>query len=278
MESSDPLFALDELLARVSEALRGLPGATELHFFGSAADPARKDGWSDLDLQVVTADFDLSRAVWPRFLGRVAEIELAYPILEKPRESAFWVVFKGQSFYHKIDIGLSQQGMEDGFLQQIERKVCLWRQEPAVNRDDPALPLPYMPVIGSPQHFLLGELMGSVRYLKARKRGQHLTCWRFLSAKLNALLRVYTWQIGETDFPKALNTWDFATLDQRLDESKRLALLASMNCRMPAEMDGALLDLTRRIVLRICPGCVDQDAPLASLTRAYLEFITAELG
>src|SRR5512135_1602961 len=93
----------DSLLSRVSDALRSLPGAEALYLFGSAADPQRQDDYSDLDLQVITADFARSRPAWPWILAKAGEIDLAYPISESPHESAFCIAFAGQSPYHKVD-------------------------------------------------------------------------------------------------------------------------------------------------------------------------------
>src|SRR6185369_4285966 len=109
---------LDDLLSRVSAALRDLPGAIELYLFGSAADPVRKDVFSDLDLQVISADYALSRSAWPWILNRVGAIELAYQIQEQPLESAFCIAFENKSLFHKVDIGLCDQRNDLGFIHQ----------------------------------------------------------------------------------------------------------------------------------------------------------------
>ena len=80
MEITPSLSVLDDLLERISAALRGLPGARELYLFGSAADPFRKDRYSDLDLRVISAQFDLSRAAWSAVLSRVGKMALVFPL------------------------------------------------------------------------------------------------------------------------------------------------------------------------------------------------------
>ncbi len=273
------LNRLDDLLERVSRAVRTLPGVVELYLFGSAADEQIKDAWSDLDLRVLSADYPLSRAHWPWILGQVAPLELVYPILEKPQEAVFGVIFAGESPYHKVDIGLSDISQEHGFIHQVTQKTLLWRQDPpgtaAFSSSCPA----FLPEMGTPLHFLIGELLGSIRYVKARKRRQHLTCWRFLSARLNALLRSYQWEEGSPGFPaSSLNTWDFAALDRRLPEADRLRWLRQVDCRTPEAMDDALVGLTRLLIERVYPGCANDDTPAARLVCEMLYFIEQELA
>ena len=133
--------------------------------------------------------------------------------------------------------------------------------------------------MGTPAYFLIGELMGSIRYLIARRRGQHLTCWRFLSARMNALLRSYFWEAGSPRFSTpGLNTWDFAALDRGLPEADRLGWLAQIDCRTPRAMDSAMISLSHQLIERVYPGCAADDAPAARLIREMLCFIEQELA
>jgi len=63
------------LLKRVSEALRDLPGACELYVFGSLADRTA-DAYSDIDLEVMTRDVAASAAALDDVLTTVAPIEV----------------------------------------------------------------------------------------------------------------------------------------------------------------------------------------------------------
>ncbi len=271
---------LERLLSRVSNALRHLPGATELYLFGSAAAPDRADAWSDLDLQVVTDRYGLNQEYWPRILSLAGEIALAYPISAAPLSASFTIAFAAESPYHKVDIGLSDQREEGGFFSQVQSKQRLWQQfpaEPSAHVFPPAGQA-YSPVLGSAAHFMLGEVLGAIRYVKARKRRQHLTCWRFLSAKLNARLRCEVWDTNLQSFPQyPLTTWQFAELDRRLPEPERLELLAATRVADPSEMDASLVDLTSRIVQVVQPSLGSDDAPAVAIAQQYLEFIAHEL-
>jgi hypothetical protein len=234
-----------------------------------------------LDLQVVTDRYELSQENWLRILSLAGEIALAYPISTSPLSASTTIAFAGESPYHKVDIGLSDRREENGFFSQVQGKQCLWRQLPA---EPPAHAIastgqPYSTALGSAAHFMLGEMLGSIRYVKARKRRQHLVCWRYLSAKLNARLRCGLWDANPQSFPQnPLTTWQFTALDQRLPEPERLELLAATHCDEPSEMDGSLVNLTVRIVQSIQPSLGPADASAVAITQHYLEFIAHELG
>lgn len=271
-------FAIETLLDRVSNALQNLPGAVELYLFGSTADPNKRDDYSDLDLRVVTDAYTLSLSSWPWILQQVGRIELAFPLQDDPQESAYSIAFAGESPYHKVDIGLMDRNNHRGFIYQVEKKLLLWQQQP---KREPVQVPPgeaYQPVPGTAAYFLVEELIGSVRYVKARKRRQHLTCWRFLSAKFNALLRCYQWDGNPNHFPQtALNTWGFNDLDRQISESDRLSLMKVLNFGSPLEMDRSLIDITKRMAEWLYPAFLKEESSRAHLTRQYLAFIEREL-
>ena len=281
MDNKPSLTSLDNLLARISNALRSLPGAQALYLFGSAADPARKDRYSDLDLQVISSQFELSRAAWPAVLSRVGKLALVFqldPDDPAAQETAFTLGFEGQSFYHKVDFGITDWRLSDGYFNQLEGKVLLWQQEALAEPLEAAPQTAWRPVWDSPGHFLLGELLSSVRYTKARKRRQHLTCWRFLSAKFNALLRCTRWQQGVSQFPPVVRTtWDFTALDRQLSEDECLGLLSGLKTASPPEMDRSLVEITGRIAALIDPDYNKKDTHQAALVREMLGFIQNEL-
>ena len=106
----------------------------------------------------------------------------------------------------------------------------------------------YLPPVGTVGPALFDDLLGSVRYLKARKRHQPLTCWRFICGKPDLLLRLLAEQRDgwHTDAP-ALSTWDYKDLDQQLPEPVRSQLLAHLDWATPTTMDPAFVWFTERI-------------------------------
>ncbi|MBE0697025.1 MAG: hypothetical protein IH586_08880 [Anaerolineaceae bacterium] len=272
------LLPIDDLLSRVSDAVWNLPGAVELYLFGSAADPIHRDEYSDLDLQIVAEPYSLSRQFWPFFLTQVGEIELAYPISEQPFESAFCIEFTGESLYHKVDIGICERQNPSSFFHKIENKKLLWQKTTCTDLTPISSCEAFVPQPGTAAHFLVGELISAVRYVKARKRSQHLTCWRFLSAKFNALLRCHQWEGNLNYFPSgALNTWDYASLDRLLPESERQCLLESIDTHSPKGMDLVLIQLTHKIINTISLKYSFEDKRIGNLIRKYIYFIENEL-
>jgi hypothetical protein len=277
---------LADLQSRVAIALRDLPGATALYLYGSAADPARRDAYSDLDLQVLTLDFQFSKDHLLATLEKVGAVALAYLLTDTAHELAYSITFAGESPYHKVDLGitcLNDPAHPPTFFEQIRDKQLLWSQSApspvGVNFPTLSIRQPYCPTKASPAYFLVGEIISALRYAKARRRGRHLVCWRFLSAKVNALLALAWWQDSGGDrIPERLSTWDLAELDERLPQSVRLEMLQSLDCRQPAQMDQALLEITRRMVALLRPSLSGPDQRAIVLGEEGVEFIAQELN
>jgi len=269
---------LDLLLERVSEACRLLPGTTELHLFGSSADPARRDKYSDLDLQVVSGHYWLSLAAWPGILSLAGRLTLIYPLGNKPRATAYTVAFAEFSPYHKLDIGLSAAGDPlPGVLDEPQR--LLWRQSARLAPTPYPLHSAYQPEPGSAAHFITGQMLAAVRYIKARKRGQALLCWRYLSAAIHALLISLRWDGDPLRFDASpLSNRDYQQLDLRLPAEERALLFAALDLRTPQAADRALLITLRQLAERIWPEYAAGDDELAGLIRRCLAFTAEELG
>lgn len=275
---------LADLQSRLAAALRDLPGAMALYLYGSAADPARRDAYSDLDLQVLTVDFQASKDHLLNTLEKAGAVTLAYLLTDTAHELACSLAFAGESPYHKVDLGitsLNDPAHPPTFLEQIRYKELLWSQSPPplekFLHGTRSVGLPYCPTKDSPAYFLVGEILSAFRYAKARRRGRHLVCWRFLAAKVNALLALTWWQHNGGRIPERLSTWDLVELDEILPESVRLEILQAIDCRQSAQMDQALLEITCRIVTLVCPRLDEPDQRAVLLAEESLEFIAQEL-
>lgn len=116
---------LNSLQERLTAALRQLPGATAIYIYGSRA-TCRTDGYADLDLQVYIHGRVMC-AVWPQFLERVGPVETAWPLNGAADNTTFTIFFSHESYYHKVDIGLS----EDAAVQPPPKRVyCSGRKHP----------------------------------------------------------------------------------------------------------------------------------------------------
>jgi hypothetical protein len=253
----------DALLGRLEAGLRSLPGATELRLFGSLA-VSRADAYSDLDLEVTTVDPAKTRNVWPRFLERIGPVELCLPLHGGADNVAYAVLFRGSSHYHKVDIGFG------GRL--LGPSIRLWSQPAPVDLPAAVTSEMYLPRAGTVGHALMDELMGSVRYVKARKRGQVLTCWRFLRRLPDRWLELRT---GE---PGPLSTRDYQRLDGIVDGRTRSALFERLDWSEPRRMDRSLCRLVTEIAeLCLAAGRAPGELIPAALVDGYLTFVRTEL-
>ncbi len=189
---------LDDLLQRLTECLPGLPGFQTLSLFGSMAE-GRADGYSDIDLIVTTDDLPAAKQHLLGVLQAIGAIEYCWVISLRPDEWNPTIIFTGEGYYHKLDIGLVA-------ATAINRTIPVEQATPLVTRTGdlphamPCRSQTYMPPEGSVGHFLLGQFLGGIRYLKARKRGQPLTCYRFVSAVADRCLRAFYIHLAGGEF------------------------------------------------------------------------------
>ena len=266
---------LNSLQKRLTDVLRQLPGATALYLHGSRAG-GRTDGYADLDLQVCTSA-RITRAIWPQFLERVGPLEAAWPLNGAADNSAFTILFKGESYYHKVDIGLSEGG-SGGALN--DTGVKLWAQPPAPELTLIPKSAVYLPAHGSVGYQVLDELIASERYLKARKRGQYLLCWRFMRVKPDRLLQLLRSQRqGWQPYDQPLTTWEIKALESTLSADERAQFTSHLACSEPAVMDANMLWFTEEII-RLLEGkatAKNETLPMDIIER-HLAFLHNELG
>lgn len=245
MNDIDLRAALDALEQRVSNVLRGVPGARELLLFGSRV-TVRDDPYADLDLHLICADLAAARAVWPAILASISPIEVAWPLTNATENSAYSIALADVSPFHKLDISL---GAGPGLPPPLDSATVrvIWRQEPPERTTLPPFPMPYRPVWGSFSHLIVEELFSGIRYLKARKRGRLLTAWRFVRTKPDLLLSLLV--AAQTGVRPAtpLSTWAIKQLEASIAAHELAAFLELLDWRTPAAMDTACLALNRRI-------------------------------
>ncbi len=239
------------LLQRVSEALRALPGARERYVFGSIAD-GTADAYSDIDLEVMTQDVAASEAALDGVLNAVAPIEVDWQIPAAEDAPARTILFRGETYYHKLDIGLRDFGqIQDAALNSRKSGIALWRREAPAYRGQCSSDGVYAPMPGTPGHFAVGQLLGGIRYVKARKRGQNWTCWRFASAQIEWLASMLL-ELSRNwaDLGRKLTTWEYIELDALMQKDNPRIPHSVWNFSCPASMDdGFCIMLDRTVAL-----------------------------
>jgi len=271
---------LDNLLSRLCEVLKDLPGVSGIYLLGSLAE-GKSDAYSDIDIEVSTTNFPASLAARHSVLQRIGPIEIEWPIAHSTDEWVSTIVFKKESYYHKIDMGLANTSKINDVSDKLRGKVIvIWKGNSTFTSSSTTSTYVHVTEPGTPGHFLVGQLLGAIRYVKARKRGQNLTCWRFASAAVDCLASLlYEQSRGWIELGRKLNTWEYVELDSILNTVEREMLLKALDFSTPMAMDRNLCWILDQMVTLIAikaraTGAIIPDA----LIQKLLSFIKTDLG
>lgn len=228
---------------RVVSALDNVPGVTDVTVFGSCAD-GRCDQFSDLDIHATTIDIDVTLSKLYPALSRIDAIELEWPIADAPGDWAATIVFRHLSPLRKLDLSIGSNPMEKPGSDQ---------QQPNTTPDSGSptgMPSSaYRPMIGSVEHYMISQLLGTTRYVKARRRGHVLSCWRFASALVDAVIATGYSGIADEGWTLAgLTTLEYRDADHRLDPFQRSALIGELDFSDPGTMDRTVVRLVNRLI------------------------------
>lgn len=261
----------------LEEALRDIPGAVSLHMFGSDT-RGSADGYSDIDMQVLTTNLELSLPARHHVINRVAAISLEWTIHHSESAWASTILLDSASPYHKLDIGFSHidGDVEAGVL---EHSTLLWKQTPHTRGSDGISIPTYEPPPGTAEHIVLGELLSLTRYVKARKRECDFTCWRFASSLAHAFLSLlYTLHVSPNNSVHTrLSTTEFLALDSSVPEHIRTEILNTINFSDPVQMDQTVYHLSLRLVELLEKRPEGSPIPV-ELTDRLFTFVDEELS
>jgi hypothetical protein len=144
----------------------------------------------------------------------------------------------------------------------------------------PASGSPYAPEPGTPAHFLIGQLIGAIRYVKARKRHQPLTSWRFASAQAHTVIRLFFERSrGWCETAPRLSTSQHIQSDASLTKEDREAVLSTLDFSTPERMDDNFVTLLRHTLSlgREKPSALSDTIPDGPVCRLG-SFVETELG
>ncbi len=274
---------LDTLSTTLCSALQALPAAAALCRFGSLA-AGTGDQYSDIDLQIMTADLTLSMGVCYDILEHIGPIALVFPIMRTSTRWASTILFQNESYYHKVDLGFTvASSVTDAFDTLGTARNVLWEQSPpslTKSTGAQASRHPYEPERGTLEHVVIDHLLGGVRYVKARKRGQALTCWRFASATANGLMKLLLQRTSPGQgLSSPLTTWEYVVLDRLSEPAEIEALLTVLDFSTPGRMDAAVSQLlTRLVAVAMTEPSSAGSAAACQAIRRLVAFIQRELG
>lgn len=273
--SPDRVYSLLQCLFHL---LPHLPGFRSLSLFGSLAE-GRADAYSDIDLIVTTDDLPAAKEQLFRLLEEIGPVEFCWVISLRSGEWNPTIVFSSESYYHKLDIGLVAADMLDRTIPE-EQTVLLVNEAPLQQMSGSKRSQAYYPAYGTVGHFLLGQYLGGLRYVKSRKRGRLTTCYRFAVAATDWCMRAcYARLTGEYTLHAKLSTEEYARLDSLLTSDDSSALLDVLDFSSPATMDRAVVGVFTELQshCEAIAGVLGEPFPVEVFSR-MLGFIRCELG
>lgn len=261
---------------RMLLALTTVPGITGVTVLGSCAD-GRCDEFSDLDLHATTSDIDLTRSRLYLALSRTETIELEWTIQDSPGEWAATFVFRHLSPLRRLDLSIASSPKE---RPAGNRKLS--DSLPGVDRSAGTASSAYRPLTGSIEHYTISQLLGTTRYAKARRRGHLLSCWRFASALVDAVIATgYSGIAGKSWILAGLTTLEYRDADLQLDPFQRSALISELDFSDPESMDRTVARLVDRLIAnyrRLEPPMPIPDRLLRRLSGCTLELVEETWG
>lgn len=229
---------LVRLLDALKETLPGLPGFRSLSLFGSMAEGCA-DEHSDIDLIATTDDLPGAKTALLGLLEQIGPIEFCWVLHLRPDEWNPTIVFRDEGYYHKLDLGLTDARAVERTIPAEQTTLLI--EGPGTATCAVRECQAYVPHEGSLGHFLLGQYIGCTRYLKARKRGQIMTCYRFAAAAVDwQLALVYARLTGDAGRRSKLSTDDYRKLDGLLSTDERAALLHGLDFSSLTAMDNTI--------------------------------------
>jgi hypothetical protein len=265
--------ALIHLDGVISAALRSVPGSTELRRFGSLHCKTG-DCYSDLDYQLFTTDPNqVLRTVLTRVDPHIP-VEAAYRIDTHGAGWAASLITDKTSLFHKVDLGVLPVDRLDDWLRG-HPSTLVWKQPAFTACDERINDVPaFIPEPGTQEHYILGELLSATRYVKARKRGQILTCWRFASSLVRSTLKIRLAHVTNQAFDAVtLSTEDYLTADRLFSTADRVMLLQHADFSSNRSMDHCVQQCVANLLELSASAAIPP-----TLRARFRHFIEAELA
>ena len=156
------------------------PHVSKMFLFGSY-EKKTHDRYSDVDLHVVSQNFDATMSQFWNSLSAVGQVLVAFPLTAELGHAAYMVLFENYPLYTKLDINISDPLKSAPFA----GKTCVYqRDELPVNANSTFLPA----LFEEPLNTLYGCYLGAIRYMKYRKREKHFSAYKFYRAQLDHVL------------------------------------------------------------------------------------------
>ncbi|MBO0794908.1 MAG: nucleotidyltransferase domain-containing protein [Ktedonobacteraceae bacterium] len=198
---------VEHLSCQAIQAFAADPHVYEMFLFGSY-EKKTHDRYSDVDLQVVSQNFDATMSQFRRCLSDIGQVLVAFPLVAQVGYAAYMVLFENYPFYTKLDINVSDVERCTPF----STKACVYRRDVIPSHEVST----YQPVLfEEPLNTLYGYYLGAIRYMKYRKRGKHFSAYKFYRAQLDYLLSRWYREVSHEHSIERLGILEYQLLDMR---------------------------------------------------------------
>src|SRR5690242_16049113 len=156
---------VEQLFHRAVQTFARDPYVSEMFLFGSY-EKKTYDSYSDVDLHVVSQNFDATMSqLWHSF-SAIGQVRVAFPLVAEVGHAAYMVLFENYPFYTKLDINISDISKSAPFIE----KTCVYQKDIL----PPNAASTFLPsLFEEPLNTLYGCYLGAIRYMKYRKREKH---------------------------------------------------------------------------------------------------------
>ncbi|GCE13504.1 hypothetical protein [Tengunoibacter tsumagoiensis] len=170
--------SLQELQTATLSAFTRRPEVQQICLFGSL-EHNQHDAYSDMDLHVVSSDFDTTMQDLPSIINSIGAPFVWYPFHPQPGNTGYAILFRDYPLYHRLDITL----LDLVTPPIVAQGTCIYTNP----RPPLSQPSTYQaPQLDAPLQKLYGYGIGAIRYAKYRKRGKALSAFKFYRAQCDA--------------------------------------------------------------------------------------------
>ena len=182
----------------------------KIYVFGSI-EQNKHDDYSDIDLHIVSSNFDVTMKDFVAITKRIGEPFVWYPLHPQPGNSSYAVLFRNYRLYNRLDITI----LDTITPPVVAQGTCIYSNP----KDYPYHLSTYQsPHMEEKAHLLYGYSIGALRYVKYRKRGKAFSAYKFYRAQCEySFLKRYQQEISDAKTKIDLSV--YMELDQLPDNN-----------------------------------------------------------
>ena len=196
---------VEHLFHRAVQTFASDPYVSEMFLFGSYAKKTH-DRYSDVDLHVVTQNFDATMSQIWYSLSSIGPVLVAFPLAAELGHAAYMVLFENYPLYTKLDINISDPLKSAPFAGKTR---VYQRDELPAHAASTFLPA----LFEEPLNTLYGYYLGAIRYMKYRKREKHFSAYKFYRAQLDHILLRWYRNVSREFSVERLGILEYQLLD-----------------------------------------------------------------